>query len=187
MSTEDAKRWYDQVHSGDVVTVINSKDTVATNNGYGDWNVDWAAWKAGSALDRFARTARQAAELPARAGHADVAGNLVAITLTLLDSLNPAVVALALTRPAATLRIRQALEAGAPGFTVIQDAVTSYLDEERRLGRLAKDTDTASVALALVGAVHHLLMTGWAGAPDPREQTERLVAQLVGPSLGERS
>ncbi|MFI1183505.1 hypothetical protein ACH4UT_28725 [Streptomyces sp. NPDC020799] len=43
------------------------------------------------------------------------------------------------------------------------------------------------VALALVGAVHHLLVTGWAGAPDPREQTERLVAQLVGPSLGERS
>ncbi|MFI1183506.1 L,D-transpeptidase [Streptomyces sp. NPDC020799] len=65
MSTEDAKWWYDQVHLGDVVTVINSKDTVATNNGYGDWNVDWAAWKAGSALDRFARTARQAAELPA--------------------------------------------------------------------------------------------------------------------------
>ncbi|MFI9201575.1 TetR/AcrR family transcriptional regulator [Streptomyces sp. NPDC053048] len=138
-------------------------------------------------LDRFARTARQAAELPARAGHADVAGNLVAIALTLLDSLNPAVVALALTRPAATLRIRQALEAGAPGFTVIQDAVTSYLDEERRLGRLAKETDTASVALALVGTVHHLLMTSWAGAPDPREQTERLVAQLVAPSLGERS
>ncbi|MGD3107055.1 hypothetical protein [Streptomyces sp. YGL11-2] len=42
--------------------------------------------------------------------------------------------------------------------------------------------DTASVALALVGTVHHLLMTGWAGAPDPRERAERLVALLVGPA-----
>ncbi|ALV33095.1 Ig-like domain-containing protein [Streptomyces sp. CdTB01] len=51
MSTSDAKWFYDQVHLGDPVTVVNSVDTVATNNGYGDWNVDWAAWKKGSALD----------------------------------------------------------------------------------------------------------------------------------------
>ncbi|MGW2519637.1 L,D-transpeptidase [Streptomyces sp. NPDC001617] len=50
MSTSDAKWFYDQVHLGDPVTVVNSVDTVATNNGYGDWNVDWAAWKKGSAL-----------------------------------------------------------------------------------------------------------------------------------------
>jgi hypothetical protein len=30
--------------------LVKTKDTVATNNGYGDWNVHWAAWKAGSAL-----------------------------------------------------------------------------------------------------------------------------------------
>lgn len=51
MSTSDANWFYDQVHLGDRVTVTNSKDTVATNNGYGDWNVDWAAWKKGSALN----------------------------------------------------------------------------------------------------------------------------------------
>jgi len=50
MSTSDAKWFYNQVHLGDPVTVVNSVDTVATNNGYGDWNVDWAAWKKGSAL-----------------------------------------------------------------------------------------------------------------------------------------
>jgi lipoprotein-anchoring transpeptidase ErfK/SrfK len=50
MSTSDAKWFFEQVHPGDPVTVVKSKDTVATNNGYGDWNVDWAAWKAGSAL-----------------------------------------------------------------------------------------------------------------------------------------
>ncbi|MET9458331.1 Ig-like domain-containing protein [Streptomyces canus] len=50
MSTADAKWFYDQVHLGDPVTVVNSVDTVATNNGYGDWNVDWETWKTGSAL-----------------------------------------------------------------------------------------------------------------------------------------
>lgn len=50
MSTADAKWFYDQVHLGDPVTVVNSVDTVATNNGYGGWNVDWETWKTGSAL-----------------------------------------------------------------------------------------------------------------------------------------
>ncbi|MET9833562.1 Ig-like domain-containing protein [Streptomyces sp. NPDC006385] len=52
MSTQDAKWFYDRVGLGDPVTVVNSaEDTVATNNGYGDWNVDWKTWKAGSALN----------------------------------------------------------------------------------------------------------------------------------------
>ncbi|MFF4505757.1 Ig-like domain-containing protein [Streptomyces sp. NPDC001401] len=51
MSTADAKWFYEQVHLGDPVTVVHSVDTVAVNNGYGDWNVGWEAWKKGSALD----------------------------------------------------------------------------------------------------------------------------------------
>ncbi|MGP9022865.1 TetR family transcriptional regulator [Streptomyces sp. BR1] len=131
-------------------------------------------------LDRFARTARQADGLPARAGQATVADNLAAVALALLTSLDPAVIGLAMTRPAASLRIRGALEAGAPGFTAIQEAITAYLDAEERLGRLPDTTDTPSIALALVGTVHHLLMTSWTGAPDAGEQTVRLVALLVG-------
>ncbi|MDX6362716.1 MAG: hypothetical protein QOC85_1726, partial [Streptomyces sp.] len=51
MSTSDAKWFFSQVHYGDPVTVVHSKDdTVPVNNGYGDWNVDWAEWQAGSAL-----------------------------------------------------------------------------------------------------------------------------------------
>ncbi|WP_329366201.1 L,D-transpeptidase [Streptomyces sp. NBC_01483] len=45
-----AKKFYDEVILGDVVTVVGSKDTVAVGNGYGDWNADWAQWRAGSAL-----------------------------------------------------------------------------------------------------------------------------------------
>ena len=50
MSTADAKWYFERVNYGDPVTVVNSTDTVAVNNGYGDWNVDWAKWRAGSAL-----------------------------------------------------------------------------------------------------------------------------------------
>ncbi|AZM51702.1 TetR family transcriptional regulator [Streptomyces sp. WAC 01529] len=130
-------------------------------------------------LDRFARTAREAAKLPARAGQDTVAENLVRVALSLLDSLDPGVVGLAMASHATSRTIRASLAAGAPGFASIQDALTDYLDAELRIGRLADGTDTAAMALALVGTVHHLLMTGWAGAPDPREQTERLVALLV--------
>jgi hypothetical protein len=47
-----AKKFYDEVIPGDVVTIVGSKDTVAVGNGYGygDWNADWARWRAGSAL-----------------------------------------------------------------------------------------------------------------------------------------
>ncbi|UQA97283.1 hypothetical protein [Streptomyces halobius] len=85
-----------------------------------------------------------------------------------------------MTRPGASLRVRQALEVGAPGFAAVQGAVTAYLDAEQRRGRLADGTDIATVALALVGTVHHLLMSSWAGAEDAQEQTRRLVMLLVG-------
>ncbi|WP_328747259.1 Ig-like domain-containing protein [Streptomyces sp. NBC_00285] len=50
MSTSDAKWFFSQVNLGDPVTVVHSVDTVAVNNGYGDWNVDWTTWTKGSAL-----------------------------------------------------------------------------------------------------------------------------------------
>ncbi|ALV33538.1 Ig-like domain-containing protein [Streptomyces sp. CdTB01] len=50
MSTSDAKWFFGQVNLGDPVAVVHSVDTVAVNNGYGDWTVDWGTWKKGSAL-----------------------------------------------------------------------------------------------------------------------------------------
>ncbi|MEU2269122.1 TetR/AcrR family transcriptional regulator [Streptomyces olindensis] len=130
-------------------------------------------------LDRFARTAAKAQELSELAGQATVARNLVAVALALFDSGGPAISSLAMTRPAAALRVREALEGGAPGFTAIQEAITGYLRAERRLGRVAETVDPGTVALAIVGTAHHLLMTSWPGAPDPRPPMTRLVAALV--------
>ncbi|MCX5536127.1 TetR/AcrR family transcriptional regulator [Streptomyces sp. NBC_00006] len=130
-------------------------------------------------LDRFARTATKARALSELVGKGTVAGNVDDVAQALFDSGGPAVSGLAMTRPAAALRVREALEGGAPGFATIQEAVTGYLEAERELGRVARALDAGATALAVVGTAHHLLMTSWPGAPDPRPEMTRLVAALV--------
>ncbi|MEV5600661.1 TetR family transcriptional regulator [Streptomyces sp. NPDC052299] len=131
-------------------------------------------------LDRFARGARQAGALEAKVGRATVAENLLEVVQTLLDSLPPAVVGLAMARPAAASHTRDGLRSGAPAFDAIQDAVTSYLQAEQRIGRMPADGDTATIALALVGTTHHLLMTGGPGqTADIAATTRRLLAVLL--------
>ncbi|MFD8376292.1 TetR family transcriptional regulator [Streptomyces sp. NPDC059688] len=130
-------------------------------------------------LDRFTRTAALAARLPEQAGNGSVTDNLVDLATSLL-SLDPGVVGLAVTRPAAALRVREAWAAGAPGFDSVQAAIENYLGAEQRLGRVADGLDAGSVALALVGTLHHLLMTGRPGAPYPQDRVERLVCALTG-------
>ncbi|MFD5699469.1 TetR/AcrR family transcriptional regulator [Streptomyces lasiicapitis] len=131
-------------------------------------------------LDRFARTAAQAQTLSQLTGQGTVAGNLNAVALALFDSAGPALSGLAMSRPATTRQIREALEGGAPGLAAIEEAISTYLTAEQRLGRVAETVDPRTVALAIVGTAHHLLMTSWPGTPDPRPPMTHLVAMLVG-------
>ncbi|EYT80657.1 Ig-like domain-containing protein [Streptomyces andamanensis] len=52
MSTPNAKWFFDHIHEGDVVQVVNSKGDPMElfDNGYGDWNLSWQKWLQGSAL-----------------------------------------------------------------------------------------------------------------------------------------
>ncbi|MFE9257168.1 Ig-like domain-containing protein [Streptomyces sp. NPDC006879] len=52
MSTGNAAWFYENVREGDIVKVINSygEDMNPFGNGFGDWNLDWDAWREGSAL-----------------------------------------------------------------------------------------------------------------------------------------
>ncbi|OKI05164.1 hypothetical protein A6A06_11030 [Streptomyces sp. CB02923] len=54
MSTGNAKWFFDTVRVGDLVTVVNSGGETMTpfDNGFGDWNMPWKKWRAGSALDK---------------------------------------------------------------------------------------------------------------------------------------
>ncbi|MGW6709329.1 TetR family transcriptional regulator [Streptomyces sp. NPDC054956] len=131
-------------------------------------------------LDRFAHSARNAEALAATVGQGSVQANLAEVALALLDSLDPAVVGLAMTRPGASLHTRRALESGAPGFAAMQESVTAYLEAERREGRVAEDADADAISLALIGTVHHLLLTrGPEPAEAPRETIRRLTAVLL--------
>ncbi|MEU3829570.1 L,D-transpeptidase family protein [Streptomyces sp. SID486] len=52
MSTSNAEWFFDNVREGDIVKVVNSQGDPMEpfGNGFGDWNVDWAKWRTGSAL-----------------------------------------------------------------------------------------------------------------------------------------
>lgn len=130
-------------------------------------------------LYRFGTAAALSEDLPSRAGTGSVGENLADVASAVL-SLDPGLVGLAVTRPLAAQRVRQAWQAGAPGFTAIQEAVSGYLRAEQEIGRVATPLDVESVALALVGTLHHLLMTGSAdAAPGSQAQVERLIRALI--------
>ncbi|MFI5767287.1 Ig-like domain-containing protein [Streptomyces sp. NPDC051658] len=54
MSTSQAEWFYNTVRQGDIVTVVGSQGETMTpfDNGYGDWNLSWAKWLKGSALQK---------------------------------------------------------------------------------------------------------------------------------------
>lgn len=64
MSTSDAQWFFDAVQEGDLVEVVNSGGETMEpfGNGFGDWNLDWAKWRTGSALTGGTGNASGAAE-----------------------------------------------------------------------------------------------------------------------------
>lgn len=64
MSTSNAQWFFNTVRVGDLVTVINSGGDTMTpfDNGFGDWNMPWKEWRAGSALKSNASSTTGAAE-----------------------------------------------------------------------------------------------------------------------------
>ncbi|MEE1769039.1 Ig-like domain-containing protein [Streptomyces sp. JV185] len=54
MSTSQAEWFYNTVRAGDIVTVVGSQGETMTpfDNGFGDWNLSWAKWLKGSALQK---------------------------------------------------------------------------------------------------------------------------------------
>ncbi|MFF1506112.1 TetR/AcrR family transcriptional regulator [Streptomyces sp. NPDC058326] len=130
-------------------------------------------------LDRFRRVAEEVAPLPARAGEATVVENLTETALALLGSHGQVIAAVAVSRQGVSERVREAWAGGAPGPATVENALAAYLEEERRRGRVAPSADCPMLALAITGAVHHLLMTGGARPRDDRELVQRMVAALA--------
>lgn len=66
LSTENAHWFYQQVRVGDVVQVVNSHGPQMEpfGNGFGDWNVPWKTWLAGSATGAVVTNGTPGAPLP---------------------------------------------------------------------------------------------------------------------------
>lgn len=72
MSMEAAEWFFTLVRPGDIVTVVGSDgdDMAPFGNGFGDWNLTWNEWRAGSALNR---PAQETTTTPPSAAGADQA------------------------------------------------------------------------------------------------------------------
>ncbi len=115
---------------------------------------------AGYAIDRSFHISGEVAGLPERAGSGTVAGNLNQAVLT-----TPLGTLLALTRLMAVrselaAKVEAVLGAGTAGLPAVERAIAGYLAAERQLGRVPAGADTEALALAVVGVLHHVALTG---------------------------
>lgn len=134
------------------------------------------------AVDRSFTVIAATAPLPERAGTGDVAANLTeALLATPRDTL-AALARLLVLRPELAARVHDVLGEDT-ALIAVERAVAAYLEAERRRDRLPAATDPASVALALVGLLHHLALT----AEDLDERLRPAIAALVGSTANERS
>ena len=130
------------------------------------------------AADRLQAIADTAAALPARAGHGTVTGNLTDATLALFGSSALALVNLVATRPGLGTALEHVTTVGS-GLGDVEKHFTSYLEAEKKLGRIAADADTQTHAFTLLGSVHHLMLTNPAGLPDLPQRVRRIAEALA--------
>lgn len=120
------------------------------------------------------------AGLPDRAGHGAVRDNLSEALLGLFGpgSHVPMVTAMVASRPALMARLHQVMQ-GSSVFGQVENALAAYLAAEHRLGRLARDADTSTGALVLLGAVHHLVFTGRISGPAFADDVRHIVDTVL--------
>lgn len=123
-----------------------------------------------------------AAPLTDRAGTGDIAANLADALLAIPRDTLTALARLLVLRPELAERVHDVL-GNETALDAIERATAAYLDAERRLCRLAASTDPRAVALALVGALHHLVLT----AGDLDDRLRPAITALVGSTANERS
>ncbi|WP_449060471.1 TetR/AcrR family transcriptional regulator [Planomonospora algeriensis] len=124
---------------------------------------DFDAFLVDLVQERIARIDDQAAALREAAG----SDNLTGALMDLFDPVAVAIVGLVIFRDELRVRLRQARPGR--GITVLAEAATmisSYLDNECELGRIAVDTDADALALPLIGAGHLLFAEREGGPPD---------------------
>jgi AcrR family transcriptional regulator len=127
---------------------------------------------------RLQAIADGAADLPSRAGHGTVTGNLTEAAVAVFGASAQALMSLVATKPELSPALQHAAGPSG-GLGNIEWHFAAYLDAEKKLGRIGPGADTGTLAFTLLGAVHHLVITRRGGPPDLRRQVRPIVAALV--------
>lgn len=141
---------------------------------------DFDTFLAELVLDRAARLEAEAAALRDSAGTGTVADNLTAALTTLFGPVPLAIIPLITFRDTLRSRLRDSMPGG--GIAVLSQATTAistYLAEERTLGRIASDADLESLTLSLVGGGHLLFADGDPGPPAATAVTRFVTSVLA--------
>jgi AcrR family transcriptional regulator len=112
-------------------------------------------------VDRAHAAGREAAQLISYAGSGDVAANLAGVATALLRSPLFAIIGIVHSRPSTLARLHE-LGSGSSVHVLgdVEKAFVDYLEAAKAGGRIAADTNTGAVALALVGSLHYGFVTG---------------------------
>ncbi|WP_433509728.1 TetR family transcriptional regulator [Nonomuraea sp. CA-143628] len=119
--------------------------------------------------------------LATQAGSGAVVDNVMVTIEPLFAGNLLALGGLALARPSIVSKLGEAHSEGALELDASERVIADYLAAEQQLGRVPLGADTASIALALVGAAHQLLLTRGPHAPDLRERIRRVADALLTP------
>ncbi|MEV4471318.1 TetR/AcrR family transcriptional regulator [Nonomuraea sp. NPDC049504] len=130
-------------------------------------------------LDRASRTGAGMARLPGLAGTGDMVDNLMDTIETLFAGNLLALAGLAMARPSIISHLGEAVSDGSLELDAGERTFTTYLRAEQGHGRIREDADVESLALALVGAAHQLLLTRGPQAPDLHERMRRAIAAVI--------
>jgi AcrR family transcriptional regulator len=130
-------------------------------------------------IERFRRIAEEVAKLPARAGEGTVDGNLSDAVVSIFQAHAAPMVSLAMARPTLMHRLQDSAAAWSPSLQHIEATFAAYLQAEQQLGRVSPAADTATLALAIIGTVHHLFLTHRADPSDLSGGVHRIVAALL--------
>jgi AcrR family transcriptional regulator len=130
-------------------------------------------------LDRAGRASAGMARLPSRAGSGDVVDNLMDAIETLFAGNLLALAGLAMARPSIISHLGEALADGTLEMDASERAFAAYLRAEQDHGRIRADADVESIALALVGTAHQLLLTRGPKAPDLRDRMRRAAKAVI--------
>ncbi|MGV9408773.1 TetR/AcrR family transcriptional regulator [Nocardia sp. NPDC003693] len=147
---------------------------------------DFDAFLTDLVLDRAAHLEAQASVLRAAVGTGTIVANLTGALTILFGPVPISIIPLITFRDELRTRLRQARPGG--GMAILGEATTvisTYLTDERELGRIASDADIDSLTLSLVGGGHLLFTDRDPGPPSP-SAVEKYVASVVSDAVQRR-